>query len=91
MQYLLLIHLDEAATAETPHGSADFCCEVEFEDALGREVALEGCFEIGVDIEFVEADEVGGGEEAVLEGVFRGGGFACGCLGSAGGCESWRC
>ena len=70
------VGFDFAAAAKTPHGSADFGCEILFEDTLWREFAAEGFVEIGVDLVFIGADEVGGGEETVFEGVFRGGGFS---------------
>ena len=64
------VSFDFTAAAETPHDPADLGCEVLFEDALGREFAAEGFVEIGVDLVFVGADEVGGGEEAVFQVVF---------------------
>jgi hypothetical protein len=74
------ILFDLAAAAETPHGTADFVGEVEFERADGSEAFLEVLGEFGIGVLFVGADKVTGGKEAEGDGVLGGGCFTGICM-----------
>ena len=60
-----------ATAAETPHGSADFLDEIEFERTVGGEFGLERIGEFGIVVFFSGSNEVADSEKAVSDGVLE--------------------